>query len=350
MNRRNFVKTSVMATSLSGFNILHESSKAENDPSIIGHNTHKYKVVKGWGILDAGKNPVNDCHEMVEDAQGRLIMVTNETKNNIIIYDKSGKLLDTWGDNYIGGHGLTITNEGGEQFLFICDPERHQVIKTDLKGRELMIIDYPKESGVYAYPTKFKPTESSINPVNGDIYVADGYGSNYVMQYDRNGKYIQHFGGYSPLHTNEQFDCCHGVLVDTRSAPYSLLITDRRNNCLKRFTLEGKYLDTYTLPGSYICRPVMHGDYTFGAVFRSGNDAWNYSGYIQILDKNMKAISTPGGTEPIYIDGQLQKQFKYDPINAFMHPHDVYIDSDENIYIPQWASQKTYPVKLERIA
>ena len=40
---------------------------------------------------------------MVMDSQGRLIMITDETKNNIIIYDKSGKLLDSWGDQYPGG-------------------------------------------------------------------------------------------------------------------------------------------------------------------------------------------------------------------------------------------------------
>ena len=350
MNRRNFIQSAAMATSITGFNILHDDTKSQTDPSIIGHNSHRYRVVKGWGMLDAGKNPVNDCHEMVEDSKGRLIMITNETKNNVLIYDKSGKLLESWGNSYIGGHGLSISNEGGEQFLFICDPERHQVIKTDLKGKELMIIDYPKETGVYPYPTKFKPTESAINPANGDIYIADGYGSNYIIQYDHKGKYIRHFGGSSAENVNEKFDCCHGIIVDTRSKPAStLIITDRRHNCLKRFTLDGKYLETYNLPGSYICRPVIRGEYTFGAVFRSGNDGWNYSGYIQILDKNMKAISTPGGTEPVYLNGKLQKQFKDDPGNVFMHPHDVYIESDENIYVPQWYSQKTYPVKLDRV-
>lgn len=41
------------------------------------------------------------------DSRGRLIMVGDEVKNNILIYDKSGKLLDSWGISYEGGHGLT---------------------------------------------------------------------------------------------------------------------------------------------------------------------------------------------------------------------------------------------------
>ena len=132
--------------------------------NLLGHGSHRYKVIEGWGNLDPVKNPVNDCHEMVEDAKGRLILLTNETKNNVIIYDKSGKLLETWGSTYPGAHGLTISDEGGEEFLYISDNTRSQVIKTDLKGREIMVIDYPRETGNYAYPKQFVPTETAINP------------------------------------------------------------------------------------------------------------------------------------------------------------------------------------------
>lgn len=324
-------------------------AKPNADVTTVGHGAYRYRVVPGWGVLDAGKNPVNDCHEMVQDAKGRIILLTNETKNNILIYDKSGKLLDSWGNSYPGGHGLTLSNEGGEQFLFICDPNRSQVIKTDLKGRELLKIDYPKETGKYDYPSQFKPTETAINPANGDIYVADGYGQNYITQYNSKGQYIRHWGGSGQ--SNEQFDCCHGILVDTRNkANPTLLITDRRHNALKRFTLDGKYLSTIALPGSYICRPVLHGDMIYGAVFRSTSDSYPDSGYIQILDKNDKVVSTPGGSAPMYQNGMLQEQRKDREFTTFIHPHDVLVDEDENVYVAQWASRKTYPVKLERIA
>jgi len=349
LNRRTFLAqaATVAAAGLTRPSLANRP-KYGSAPVILGHHSHHYRVVPNWGVLDAGKNPVNDCHEMVQDAKGRIILLTNETKNNIIVYDKSGKLLETWGHSYPGGHGLTLANEGGEQFLFICDPERHQVIKTDLKGRELLKIDYPRETGRYAYPTEFKPTETAINPTNGDIYVADGYGLNYVTQYDRTGKYIRHWGGQGA--GNEQFDCCHGVLVDTRKPNPTLLITDRRHNCLKRFTLDGNYLSTIALPGSYICRPVLHGDMIYGAVFRSTSDAYPDSGYIQILDKNDRVVSTPGGTEPRYKAGVLDEQRKDQTCTAFLHPHDVLVDEDENIYVAQWASKKTYPIKLERVA
>ncbi|GAB3898397.1 peptidylglycine monooxygenase-like protein [Spirosoma agri] len=339
----------IAAAGITGPTIISAKANPHKaETSILGHNGFRYRVVPGWGVLDAGKNPVNDCHEMVQDAKGRILLLTNETKNNILIYDKSGKLLETWGHDYPGGHGLTLGGEGNEQFLLITDTDRHQVIKTDLKGRELMKLDYPKETGVYAYPSQFKPTETAVNPVNGDIYVVDGYGLNYVMQYDKAGKLIRYWGGKGEA--NDTFDCCHGIVVDRRTSNPTLLITDRRRNALKRFTLDGKYVSTIALPGSYICRPVIHGDNIYGAVFRSTSDSYPDSGYIQILDKNDQVVSTPGGSAPVYQDGKLAEQRKDRSISAFLHPHDVLVDADDSIYVAQWSSRKTYPVKLERVA
>lgn len=349
-NRREFLKKAGTALAVSALfpHIWVKKSFGRQSATMIGHNSHRYRVLEGWGVLDAGKNPVKDCHEMVEDARGRLIMLTNETRNNILIYDKSGKLLETWGNSYPGGHGLTLSNEGGEQFLFITDTNRSQVIKTDLKGRELLKLDYPREVGKYDYPGQFKPTETAVNPANGDIYVADGYGMNYVTQYDAKGRYIRHFGGKGD--TNETFDCCHGVLVDTRDAKNpTLLVTDRGHMQLKRFTLDGKYLATIPVPGSFICRPVLKDKNLYAAVYRSTSQANANSGYITIFDKKDRVISTPGGTEPKYVKNVLQEQQKDSSFQDFRHPHDVCVDGEGSIYVPQWASGKTYPLKLERV-
>jgi len=347
MNRRTFFHKSGiggLAITLAPQILIKKSVMKDQ---IIGHNDHKYRVVEGWGILDASRNPVNDCHEMVEDAAGRLILLTNETKNNVLIYDKSGKLLEVWGTDYPGAHGLTLADEGGEQFLFITDTNRNQVIKTDLKGREILKLDYPRESGLYQYPGQYKPTETAVNPENGDIYIADGYGLNYILRYNARGEYMGLFGGSGD--DEDTFRCCHGIVVDTRQQTPGIIITNRTHMELKRFSLDGQYQNTISVPGSFICRPVIHGDHTFAAVYRSTSQQYPDSGYITILDKNDKVVSTPGGSAPRYVDGRLEEQRKDTGFAAFRHPHDVCIDRDENIYVPQWASGKTYPVKLERV-
>jgi len=35
--------------------------------------------------------------------------------------------------------------------------------------------------------------------------------------------------------------------------------------------------------------------------------------------------------------------------DVFIHPHDVLVDDDGSIYVAQFASNQTYPIKLERV-
>ena len=325
---------------------------------IIGHGDFKYRVHKEWGDLDPARTPVKNCHEMVMDAKGRLIMVGDETKNNILIYDKSGKLLDFWGIRYESGHGLSIWDAGGEEYLFICDT-KGTMIKTTLYGRELLEIGHPSTCGAYAENDKFSPTETAI-AANGDIYIADGYGSCYELQYTQRGEFIRKIGAGKGDGV-EQFQTAHGVCIDDRnSANPTLLVTSRAHNCFKRFTLDGKYLETLYYPGAFVCRPVIDGENLYAGVcwsskikFVAGDrNSHPYtnnpnSGFVTILDKNNKVLSNPGGTNPKYIDGQLQLMLQDQPI--FNHCHDVCIDEDKNIYVCQWNANNTYPIKLERV-
>lgn len=312
---------------------------------IIGHGSYRYRVLPEWGIPAGNSHPVKDCHEMVIDKQGIFYLLTNDTRNNIIVYNKDGRIINTWGNEYPGAHGLTISEENGEEFLFITDTERHQLIKTTLEGEEIMVLDYPSEISEYQSPAEYKPTETAIAP-NGDIYVTDGYGLQYIIHYDANGKYIRHWGGKGA--GTDSFDCAHGIAIDTRDKEnISLLITSRNHNAIKKFSLEGKYLGVIVLPGSFVCRPVVHKQNIYAAVFRSEHNQNPGSGYVQILNSEDKVVSTPGGTAPVYFDGELMPQRKDQ--NVFIHPHDVCVDEDENLYVPQWNSLGTYPIKLERI-
>ncbi|WP_332369401.1 hypothetical protein [Spirosoma telluris] len=118
--RRTFLKNSTaLAASSLAVNLVGYARNTDHE--IIGHGAYRYRVNKEWGVLDPAKTPVFNCHEMVKDSKGRLIMINDEVKNNILVYDKSGKLLDSWGTRYPGGHGLTLAPEGGEDALFITD-------------------------------------------------------------------------------------------------------------------------------------------------------------------------------------------------------------------------------------
>jgi hypothetical protein len=351
--RRQFVQSAVAAAGAAvhrpGFRFNIITSRPRLSEEAIGHGDYRYRVEIGWGDLDPTKTPVKNCHEMVMDARGRLIMITDETRNNILVYDKSGKLLDSWGTAYPGGHGLTLWNPGGEEFLFISDYELGKVVKTTLKGRVLLTIEHPKAIGQYGENDPFKPTETAIGP-NGDIYVADGYGSQYILQYAQDGTFIRKFGGAGD--GDDQFQTAHGVALDTRDRyKATLLCTSRAHNSFKRFTLDGKYLSTIFLPGAYVCRAVIAGDKVYSGVCWSRLKYLNQtpnSGFVTILDKDDRVVSNPGGSAPEYRQGELQLMVQASPI--FRHCHDVCVDADQNLYVCQWNANQTYPIKLHRVA
>jgi len=112
-NRRDFIKKTALAATAGiilpnyTFGIVHAKSTNE----VVGHGEFKYSVDKEWGVQDPSKIPVNDCHEMVLDTQGRIFMTTTGAdNNNIIIYDKSGKVLSSWGTEFPAIQAMTNSN------------------------------------------------------------------------------------------------------------------------------------------------------------------------------------------------------------------------------------------------
>ncbi len=368
--RRSFLRSSAIASAtvlatgpVQSFSILHKDKPAD-DELIIGHGNFKYKVDKNWAKLSVNSTPLFNCHEMVQDSKGRLIMLGDNIKNNVLIFDKSGKVLDYWGTGYVGGHGLTISKEGGEDYLLLTDcgwyqdrsgnwnRQAGQVLKTKVDGSLLFAIGHPRTIGVYKDDEPFMPTETAVAP-NGDIYVADGYGSDYILQYDYKGRYIRHFGGHNNTNKEHNLQNAHGVTVDARDPRNPVLVCSSRDeNCYKIFTMDGKYIKRIDLPGMYACRAVTNDDNIYAGVCwskdKAGNRIWAPSGFVTILDKNNKVVSNPGGTEPVYKSGVLQQTFQA-PNAVFHHGHDVCVDEDKNLYVCQWNANHTAPVKLTRV-
>lgn len=366
-SRRRFIQHSALVSAAFlarpgyGLSLLPDNTKPED--TIIGQGEYKYKVDKDWAKISVNTNPLFNCHEMVQDSKGRLIMLGDNIKNNILIFDKSGKLLDFWGNAFPGGHGLSISREGEEDFLFITDcgwfqdktgkwtKQAGQVVKTSVDGRLMFAIGHPRTIGVYKADEAFMPTETAIAP-NGDIYVADGYGSDYIIQYDSNGKYIRHFGGHNNANKEHNLVNAHGVCIDLRDKNNpSLICTSREENCFKIFTLDGKYKKRIDLPGMYICRAVIDDKNIYAGVCWSKDAAgkrFSNSGFVTILNEQDKVISNPGGTAPVYKNDTLEQVMQAsNPV--FQHGHDVCVDDDKNLYVCQWNANHTAPVKLTRV-
>jgi hypothetical protein len=108
--------------------------------------------------------------------------------------------------------------------------------------------------------------------------------------------------------------------------------------------MSGVYMETISLPGACVCRPVIKGNYLYAAVLRSPTLNNSDSGFVIILNKENKVVSVLCGSEAAYENGKL-KPF-YQTAKLFKHPHDVMVDDEENLYVCQWSSGKVYPYKF----
>ena len=330
---------------------VRSQNKTSLQGSTIGHGQHRYQVDLEWCKAKREQHPVKDCHEMVMDAQKRLIMITNEARNNILIFDKEGHVLDAWTLKLKGGHGLTLDHRDGQEFLWLCDPSGGAVIKTTLKGEVLLKLPHAKDCGAYDALSKYAPTEAAVAP-NGDVYVADGYGSQFILHFDSQGKFIRKFGGLSTQAMNAgKFMQAHGVTIDSRGPTPLVLCTERVRNEFHWYTLEGQYVRSVYLPGAFMSRPVIAGDLLLSGVcfgMKPGDyRMWRERGFIIILDKENRVISAPGGQAPVYEGDQVKVLLQDQAI--FRNVHDVCVDDEGDLYACQWNADQAYPYKLRRI-
>ena len=340
MKRRSFIKNSSKAAL--AFCISTNTHFSELPPYVLGHGDHKYAIKRDWGKLNPTYYPIKDCMAMAEDSMGRLLLLTNETRNNILIYSKSGKIQDRWGRNFPGAYGLCLNKEGSEDFIYITDIQRHQIYKLSTLGQLIQTIDYPSDGGNYFSVEEYLPTSIAVAE-NGDIYVADGLGHQWISVFGQDGKLKFQFGG------REKFKAATGITVDRRNPEKPiLLIADRDQQTLFKYGMDGSYIDEIKFPGAYINRAVIKGKEVYLSVLKAASFPNSGSGFIMILNEFNQPISCPGGSEPaIGRDGNYQEF--HQTVKLFKHPSDVCIDAAGNLYVPQWNSGQVYPIKLERL-
>lgn len=328
------------ATALAG-TAFHAGENCEGET--LGQGEFRYRAQRHWGRLDRARYPVKDCHGITEGRGGRIIMLTNDTHNNLIAYDKDGKFLSAWENRFPAAHGLKIEDHHGEDRYWITDHDLQCVSINTMDGHELRRVGPEAVASKYPDIGKYHPTNTAFTP-DGDFFVSDGYGSSFVHHFDPNGRYISSFGGpgEGPMHLNEP----HAVWIDHRSDKPSLLVCDRGNEMLKWFSLSGELERVVKVEGS---RPSNVAQFPSLPGGRAKNHLAiaSLNGMVLILDATDRVVSVVGGEPAVYIDGKLQllQVFNY----TFKHPHDVYVDATGALYVPQWWSNQTYPIKLNLV-
>jgi hypothetical protein len=347
VTRRSFLVTAAAAAAAAPA-FLRATDKAGSKPPILGTGEHKYEAIHDWGELPRTIKYGN-THGVCEDSQANIyvhhtVHASSESLDTMVVFDHKGKFVRSWGRQFKGGaHGLTIRKEGSEEFLYLCDYQHGIVTKRTLKGEEVFTLGYPAESGAYkpndnGSTVAYRPTNVAIAP-NGDIYVGDGYGSSFINQYTAKAEFIRTFGSLGK--GDDQIDCPHGLWIDQRGATPLLVVTDRGNSRLQRFTLEGKHVDSIVGTSKMPCYlGERNGDVVIADLMSK----------VVILDRKNNVVATLG--EGAYSRDDWSTVRNQSPgtfvPGRFVCPHGACFDHEGNILVVEWVESGRV-TKLRRV-
>jgi DNA-binding beta-propeller fold protein YncE len=193
----------------------------------------------------------------------------------LVEFDQAGKFVREIGQGVYGFLFAQQVRVDRDDNVWTVDRAANQVIKFNPEGRVLMTIGRkpetinvpgapppppaegraggaaiegraggpPPGSGVAGEQFN-RPTDVAWD-AGGNIYVADGYGNARVVKYDRNGKYVRHWGsrGNGP----GQFETPHGIAVDAAGNVY---VADRGNRRIQVFDAEGTFKTQFVNVGA----------------------------------------------------------------------------------------------------
>ena len=204
-----------------------------------------YTVAGNWLKLPDGRAQLGNQHgDVAVSAAGDVYVSVQDPAAGLQVFAPDGKFLRNVNGAPSDFHGFVIHKETGGEFLYGATLRGQTIVKMTLDGAIIMTI------GSASIPDQYKVRNARSNQLallltgldvapNGDIYVADGYASDYIHRFDKTGKYLSSFGGKNPPYS---FNTLHKLAIDTRFSPARIIAVDRANNRVVHLSLEGVLL------------------------------------------------------------------------------------------------------------
>jgi len=294
-----------------------------------------YRWHEGWVSVPDGEIPTkNSRTHGVAVVRDHRVYIFHQAEPAMLAYAPDGRLMSSWG-NYPGAHGLTLVEEQGEEFFWLTDQDRAVVEKTTTDGKIVAQVAAP----AYATHEPYIPTWVAVNEAhrggNGDVWVADGYGSGRVIRYDAAGSHISTLDG---TEGSGRFDCPHGIWFDSRKRPMELYVADRGNHRVQVYDAQGMHLRTFG--EDFLTTPDMFAAYGERLIVPE------LHGRVTILDRDDHLVCHLGRNDEVTLDPTWPDEISLEP-GKFNSPHSATADSFGNIYVVEWRVGGRI-VKLER--
>jgi DNA-binding beta-propeller fold protein YncE len=318
-----------------------EKQESHNSPprdqqgiSPVGFGGFTYSAHDDWEKRPAEFEWI-EVSAVAIDSQDR-VYVFNRGTCPVIVFDRDGSVLDSWGaGKFARAHGITI---GPDDAVYCVDDLDHTVSKYTRDGQLLLKLGtsgQPSDTGAtsidfrtirYAGPPFYFPTNLALS-LEGEIYVADGYGNACIHKFAPDGRLLLSWG--SPGVGPGEFRVPHGIAVDTVG---NIFVADRENCRIQVFSPQGEFLSEMT----DIARPCQV--------------SFDASGNLYVAELGFRAGIWPGTPAPppdatggrisIFSSrGELLSRWGggNNPTSPgdFFAPHDICIDSRGDVYVAE---------------
>jgi DNA-binding beta-propeller fold protein YncE len=290
-----------------------------------------YTPVGDWLKLPEGRAQLGNQHgDIAVSSTGDVYVSVQDPAAGLQVYSPDGKFLRNVNGAPSDFHGFVIHKEAGGEFIYGATLRGQTIVKMTLEGGIVMTI------GSSSIPDQYKIRNARSNLLsllltgldvapNGDIYVTDGYASDYVHRFDKTGKYIASFGGKQPPYS---FNTLHKLAIDTRFQPARLIACDRANNRVVHLSLDGTFIGVVAKDLLLPAAIVIDGD---SAIVGELN------GRVTVLDKEGAVVTRIGANTE-----QGTGTNKIPPAqwrNGFvLSPHGVALNAHGDLFVSEFSA------------
>jgi hypothetical protein len=289
----------------------------------------EYKAVGDWLKLPEGRSKIGDMHgDVAVSSKGEVYVSVQDPQAGLQVYAPDGTYLRNVPDAPSDFHGFVIRRQGDGEFIFGVRLRGQSIVKMTLEGKVVLTIP------ASAIPDQFKITNARSGQLavaltgldvaaNGDLYVTDGYASDYIHRFDRTGKYLQSFGGKKEPYN---FNTLHKIAIDTRFAPARIIACDRANNRVVHLSLDGELLGVVAKDLLLPAAVAVYGDYAVIGELK---------GRVTILDKAGQVVTRLGtNTEPGVGGNQIKpEQWRTGVVTS---PHGVAVNEHGDLFVSEF--------------
>jgi len=288
-----------------------------------------FTPVANWVKLPPGRPQLGNMHgDIAVSAKGEVFVSVQDPAAPVQVFAQDGSFIRSLTAAPADLHGFVINRDADGEFLYGVSLRGQTVVKMTLEGGVVMTI------GSSSFPDALKVRNARSNQLallltsvavagNGDLYVADGYASDFIHRFDRRGAYITSFGGKAPPFS---FNTLHKLAVDTRFEPPRLIATDRANNRVVHLSLAGDFLGIVAQDLLLPAAVVLDGDRAI---------VGELNGRVSILDKAGKVVERLGANTEAGIGTNKLPPAEWRP-GFVLSPHGVAVNDRGDLFVSEF--------------